>query len=107
MRYERDRIFELVDLLHHEEIICVYEGMIGLNSFGDTIVSREREEEFFGSGIVPKLARLAQMKKHPYLQFISLKLLKHLALVINQDNFKAFFNLETVPFNFFISYLFL
>lgn len=98
---------ELVDLLEHNEIMRVYEGMVGLKSFGDGIMNVDIEEEFLGSGVVPKLFRLAQLNEHPYLKFASLKLLKQIAQSINLDRFKAFFNLETTPFSFFFSSLFL
>jgi hypothetical protein len=58
MQYDRNRISELIGLLDHEEIIRVYEGIVGLSSFGDGIANRETEDEFLGSGVVPRLVQL-------------------------------------------------
>jgi hypothetical protein len=92
---------EYVELLGDEEIVRVYEGMVGLDSFGEEVVRREGEEGFLGSGVVPRLVILAQYHDHPFLQQRSLELLKHLAKTITTDNLRAFFNLTTIPFTFF------
>lgn len=88
-------------MLAHEEIVHVYEGIVGLNSFGESVVSRETEENFLGSGVVPRLLDLVHLQGHPFLQDRSIDLLIHLAKTITIDNLRAFFNLDTIPISFF------
>jgi hypothetical protein len=92
---------EYAALLEDEEIVRVYEGMVGLNSFGETLTSRETEEAFLGSGVVPRLISLAQIQGHDFLQQISLEVLKLLAKAVTGENLRAFFNSTILPINFF------
>jgi hypothetical protein len=76
MRYVRNQIRELIELLGNEDLLMVYKGLIGLCSFGDGLINRANEDELLGMGLVPKLVQLVGWQDHPFIQFHSLDILK-------------------------------
>lgn len=101
MKYNRNSIMELIDLLTDEDFMKVYKGVIGLISFGDTLINNQNEEEFIGSGVIPKLVQLVWWRDHPFLQLRSLELLSNIVRKITPNNLRVFCNPTTIPFTIF------
>jgi hypothetical protein len=64
------------------------------------MVHRHMEEEFLGSGVVPRLVSLAKNQEHTFVQQKALWLLRQWASAFDFDNLQAFFNLTTNPLFF-------